>query len=495
MLLYTSLSQRVDQVASRYRGVGQWRRYTLLWLGILALGLAAAYVMWSLWDVGSSVTERIVPVQHKSFSLLVQERGVVQPARVVPIKSSIVSNQAKLVWLHKEGEAVSKGEIVARFDTKPFVDEMEKTEQNLADAEAQLISAEKALQIQKEENEGKIEASGRELEISKIKAEDLRHGAGELKRRELVQKLKQSERNHALAQAEVQDFEIMFKKGHVSQRERDKAANKLASAEEALELAQQRLAHFDRYEMPRLLREADLMIDAAMKENDRVQRTSELELKRRQSELVKKQRDVETARKRHDKAIENVENSDIRAPIDGRLLYVQLSNMENRRKAQVGDAIWYGQTFVTIPDTSELVVEINVREVDVAKLQPGMEAVIELDAFPGQPLPGRVESIESLAKADRNNEHLRYFLTRIRLQESAPTTHVGMSADVKITYQKLDEVLAIPSAAIEYRSGSAVVRTKQGESVRTAPVKLGAIGSEWAQVVSGLKAGDQVIVH
>ena len=420
---------------------------------------------------------------------------MLQPARVVPIKSSIVSNQAKLVWLHKEGEAVTKGEIVARFDTKPFIDEMEMAEQNLVDAKAQLVSAEKALQIQMEESEGKIEASDRELEISRIKAADLRHGAGELKRRELVQKLKQSERNSALAQAEAEDFEIMFTKGHVSQRERDKATNKLATAQEALELVQQRLAHFDRYEMPRLLREADLMIDAAMKENDRVQRTSELELKRRQSVVVKKQRDVETAKKRYDKAIENIENSDIRAPIDGRLLYVQLTNMENRRKAQVGDAIWYGQTFMTIPDTSELVVEINVREVDVAKLRPGMEAVIELDAFPDQPLPGLIESIESLAKADRNNEHLRYFLTRIRLQESAPTTHVGMSADVRITYQQLEEVLAIPTAAIEYLSGSAAVRIKQGESVRTVPVELGAIGSEWAKVVSGLKAGDQVIVH
>ncbi|MFC1772288.1 efflux RND transporter periplasmic adaptor subunit [Pseudomonadota bacterium] len=496
MSLQRKLPQRTSQVVPLYRNVRQWRWPSLLWFGIAALGFAAAYVAWSMWDIGKyAAAERTIAVQRKSFALEVKERGVVRPARVVPVKSVIMSNQAKLVWLHKEGEAVKKGQIVARFDTKPFIDAMEKAEQNLADTEAQLVSAEKALLLQKEENEGKIEAANRELEIASIKADDLRHGTGQLNREELSKELNQAKRVYRLAESELNDFEIMLVKGHVSQRERDTAANKLASAEEALELAQHRADNFDRFEMPRLLREADLMIDAATKEQERVQRTSELELKRRQSAVVKKQRDIKAAQKQYDKAKEDLKNSDVRAPIDGTLLYVKLPNTESRRKAQVGDAIWLGQKFMEIPDTSELVVEINIREVDVTKLQPGMAALVELDAFSGEEFTGKVESIESLASADRDNEHLRYFRTRIRLQESAPTSLVGMSANVTITYRYLRDVLAIPTAGIHYRAGSAAARVRNGEEVVFVPVKLGAIGSDWAEVASGLKEGDQVIVN
>jgi len=496
MFLNLSLQEINNKFVSLVGSGKKGKRLSFFWLGIIVLVVAAGYVMYFMWNTDSHANIiRTVLVEPRSFMLQVHERGVVRPARVVSITSNIFSNQAKLVWIREEGKTVTKGQIVARFDTKPFVDVMEKAEQDLADAEAQLVSADKALQLQVEENQGKLEAATRELEIARIKAEDLRHGSGLLDRQQLVQELNQAERAYEIAAAEKDDFEALLAKGHVSQRERDKSVNALKNAKEKLELARHRLKNFDQYEMPRHLREADLMVDAAEKELERVKRTSELELKRRQSAVVMKQREVVARRKQRDKAKENLQNCDIKAPIDGTLLYVELPRAEKRRDAQVGDAIWYGQTFMEIPDTRETVVEFNVREVDVAKLATGMRAVVELDAFPGKKFYGRVERIDTLAKADDVNENFRSYKARILLDDGAPEIHVGMSADVKIIYKDLKQVLTVPTAAIEYHSGKTFVRLQNGENIERKTVTLGEIGSKWAQIVSGLNAGDEVVVN
>ena len=70
-----------------------------------------------------------------------------------------------------------------------------------------------------------------------------------------------------------------------------------------------------------------------------------------------------------------------------------------------------------------------------------------------------------------------------------------MSADVSIIYKQMENVLSIPTAAIEYNAGSAAVHIQTGNDEKSVPVTLGAIGTEWAEVTSGLKEGDLVIVN
>ncbi len=487
-----------ERLKSRGPVVRSRRVFVPLALGLLLLIAAAlliaGYAIRSESNPAGVATSR---VQRHSFALQVHERGIVRPARVVPIKSEISSNRAKVVWLHDEGERVTRGQIVARFDTKPFIDAMEKAEQNLADAKARLIGAEKALQLQQEDNAAKLEAARRKLEIARIKAEDLRSGTGQLQRRKLLLNIAQAKRAYQISQNELTDFDELLAQGHVSQRERDIVADKFRKASETVELNHAELENFDRYEMPRLLREAELLTDAAENEQLRVRRTSALELERRKAEVIKQQRDIRVAEARLDKAREELESSDVRAPIDGTLLYlmVQGSQRGQKEKVQLGDAIWFGQTFMEIPDTHDLVVDTYIREIDVAKLTPAMEAIIELDAFPNRLFSGQLVSIGWLAESDAERAHLRHYQARVRFHQPPPEAHVGMSADVKIAYRTLDEVIAVSTAAVEYQNGTPTVRLRKSGKTEQVPVTLGEIGPEWAEVISGLVEGDEVEVN
>ncbi len=436
--------------------------------------------------------QRMAP---RDLVLTVMERGSVRPARVAPVRSGISSNLAKIVWMQDEGNEIAAGEVIARFDGKPFQDQLHKDEQSLADARINMAAAEKSLQLQKEDEERKREDVQRKLVIARIKADDLRHGTGPLKRQQLDKKRQQAERMLAVAAHELEDFDVLLTKGHISRRERDKTADAKKAAEEAVQLGRAELDNFDRYEWPRLLREAEVIIQEAENEQERIQRTAALELAKRMALVEKFRREAEEAERKVAAARKDLDSCEVLAPISGLLLHGELPQPGGRRKIQIGDTVWVGQTFMEIPDTSDLVAAIQVREIDVAKIGRNMPARIVLDAFPGREFTGVVELVDALGRGEEENKNVRSFLARVRFQQTAPDIHVGMSATVTITWRELRGVLAVPQSAVLRGGDGAAVMLQRGGLLRRQEVSLGEGGPDWVQILDGLRSGDVVQIH
>lgn len=453
---------------------------------LLVLGALAA--RWS--GHGGSEAPGRHQVTPRDLDLTVMERGTVRPARVASVRSGIASNLAKIVWLEDEGKEVKVGEIIARFDPKPFQDQLQKDEQLLADARVNMAAAEKSLQLQQEDEERRHEDVQRKLVIARIKADDQRHGTGPLKRQQLEKKLQQAERLQAVAAHEMDDFDALLARGHISRRERDKAADAKKMATEALLLARAELENFDRYEWPRLLKEAEVIVQEAENEQGRVRRTAVLELAKRLALVEKFRREAEEAERKVAAARRDLERCEVRTPIGGLLLHGELPQPGGRRKIQIGDTVWVGQTFMEIPDTTELVAEVQVREIDVARIARGMKARIVLDAFPGREFGGVVEAVDALGRGGEEHRNQRSFLARVRFLQGDPAVHVGMSATVAITWRELRGVLAVPQTAVDNSGEQPHVLLLRDGGPRRTPVRLGASSPEWIEVLEGLRPGD-----
>ncbi|MDX8390357.1 MAG: HlyD family efflux transporter periplasmic adaptor subunit [Mariprofundaceae bacterium] len=481
-------------IKSLLKAVTQQRSSMILLIGVsmIMLLVGGSFLFSNTSGEQSLQQVQAAKVIRQSFDLEVVERGVIRPANIVPVQSNISSNQAKLVWLLPEGTEVKKGEMIARFDTKPFQDKLDIAKQDLIDSEARLMAAEKAVHLKKEENAGKHEAAKQELEIARIKAKDKKEGSSRLKRSQLEQQKRKIKRQYQVTKDELRDFKSMLNKGHVSRREYDKIDNQFQSIQEELSLAEAELKNFETYEWPRMVREAELVIQAAQDGLSRVKRTAILEVERLQAEVTKHRRDVAAFRLRKQKAGSDLIHCNVAAPAKGVLLYSELPRPEGRRKIQVGDAIWVGQRFMEIPDTSAVVIAIQIREIDIAKIEKGMEAFIVLDAVQGKRYSGRVESIERLAREDEEITGLRYFQSRIVFHKPDTDVHVGMSATATIRYRHYEQVLTLPVHAIHYQDGLPIVR-KAGEEGVNYPVEIGGAGLLWVEIVSGLHEGEQVL--
>ncbi len=433
-------------------------------------------------------------VGKKSFFLTVNERGTINPARIIPISSKISSNQAKIVWLADEGTWVRKNVLVARFDAKPFMDRLEKAEIDLNDAYATLLVAQKALSMQEEEEQGKIQEAIRKYEMAKMEATEILEGSGPLKRRILEQKLAQQKRAVNIAKLERDDQESLLDKGYVGNREFDKVEKAFLTAQENLVVAQVELKNFDAYVWPQMKSKASLLVSGSEAELQRVKRMADLMIQNKKSEVTKVERLVEMRLKEVKKAKEDIVNCDIYAPSSGILLYIKLPRNNGKRKVQVGDSVWIGQPFLQIPDTSALVLDISVREIDVAKMSRKMKVSLEVDAFPLQEFSGEVESVSILPLEDGQDSGLKTFATRIRLLGNTEKIHVGMSATAHILYRSVSDVTAIPLNAIRFRQGKTTVQLFDNDTPREQQITVGAQGSLWVEVVDGLRPGDTILL-
>lgn len=61
--------------------------------------------------------------------------------------------------------------------------------------------------------------------------------------------------------------------------------------------------------------------------------------------------------------------------------------------ARAGEHVSPGQRILMFHDSSEVWVEANVKETDVARLAPGMAAQVRVDALPGEVFPARIERV------------------------------------------------------------------------------------------------------
>jgi len=462
--------------------------------GIALLFVAAWFSLRLFGDSPASLLDMndTASASRKSFTLHVIERGVVKPARISPISSQISSDQAKIVWMVPEGTVVHKGMLVARFDSKPFVDSQEKAEQAYNDAQATLVVAEKMLKLQEEEEAGKIEEATRKLEIARIEAENTKKGTGPLKRKVLEQKVLQTQRSLQIEQSELNDMNVLLEKGHISTRERDKVVDKVDAAKEELAVAKVELDSFNRYVWPQMIREADLLVSGAESDLERTKRSAELLIASRASEVEKNRRNVGSRKSGLAQAKQDIANCELFAPTEGILLYADLPREGKRRKVQIGDSVWVGQTFLEVPDTTDLIADISVREVDVAHIRPGMPTFIEVDAFPGTIYQGEVAQIASLA-ADDSNSKVRRFNTTIKFKGATDNVYVGMSVTARIVYQELKDVLTVPISSVIFRGNKTFVQKIQNGGVQLTPVAIGARGELDIEILDGLDAGDVVL--
>ena len=117
----------------------------------------------------------------------------------------------------------------------------------------------------------------------------------------------------------------------------------------------------------------------------------------------------------------NLDKATLRAPFAGIVARVNIDP---------GDLVGSGVTpAMQIVDVSELRVEVNVSDTDVARVRKGMPAEVTVDAIPGKTFAGTVTFVAPTATVVGN---VRTYLVRITLDRQEEGLRAGMSARVSI---------------------------------------------------------------
>lgn len=222
------------------------------------------------------------------------------------------------------------------------------------------------------------------------------------------------------------------------------------------------------------------------------------------SYAVSARSDVASARAAEEKARRDVAAADkalasmsLVAPKDGIFLVGNfwMWGPEGPRKLQPGDTVWSGYPVGTIPDPSEMEVQVALAEADVGRIAPGMAARCVLDTYPDRVFAGRVEDVGSVSRESGGRGPFAGavkpgFPVRVSLAKSDPLMRPGLSVRVEVVRAAWPKALSVPRAAVRFEKQGAVVRRPGGA---TAGVKLAACTPLECVVESGLAEGDRVL--
>jgi multidrug efflux pump subunit AcrA (membrane-fusion protein) len=154
---------------------------------------------------------------------------------------------------------------------------------------------------------------------------------------------------------------------------------------------------------------------------------------------------------------------------------------------QVGDAARSGQAVAQIPDMSNWEVIASIPELDRGHLDPGQKVTIRAAAIPGREFRGHVKNLGGTSGSAWD----RRFECRIALDETGPELRPGMTSNILITVETLDDALWLPSQALFESDGRAFVYVRTPQGFVPKDVKL-VKRSESQAVITGIAEGEQV---
>jgi len=183
-----------------------------------------------------------------------------------------------------------------------------------------------------------------------------------------------------------------------------------------------------------------------------------------------------------------IEDSVLRAPLDGRVV---------RDEFERGEQISPGRTVFSLLDQSDYEVEVDISESDIAKINKGAEAEMTLDAFgDGRKFKAVVDFVEPAETVIQDVVYYKVTLIFSDKAESLSDIRPGMTANVTIFTAKSEQALIVPERAIIDKTDKGkVIRILRDGKVFESPVKTGLRGDGgMIEAISGVSAGDEVVV-
>jgi len=200
---------------------------------------------------------------------------------------------------------------------------------------------------------------------------------------------------------------------------------------------------------------------------------------------------VENAQSSLENAKETLDDYSITAPISGEVV---------TKNAKAGDKIEGGSdgTLCVIYDLSYLEMTMNIDELDISDVAVGQEVQITADAVEGTTYTGVVTKV---SVAGTTSGGITTYPVTVRIDET-DGLRPGMNVDAEIILDSAEDVLAIPSGAVN--RGNTVLITADSPSAANAldqeapegyvyvEVETGISDDSYIQILSGLQEGDTV---
>ncbi|MQR01767.1 efflux RND transporter periplasmic adaptor subunit [Glaciimonas soli] len=189
---------------------------------------------------------------------------------------------------------------------------------------------------------------------------------------------------------------------------------------------------------------------------------------------------------------ENNQHTQVLAPISGTVVTL------NARPGQMVNAAQQTTPLMRIADLSKMTVQARVAEVDVTRLRKGMPATFTTPGYPGKHWSGKLRQVIPVP-AEGTGEQGKQTFYNVLFEVDNPDQQLmsGMSTQVQFIVADVPEAVLLPTKLLGKPGADGLYSVnvvEQGQQVSPRKLQIGLRNQQHVQVLSGLAAGEQVLV-
>ncbi len=182
-----------------------------------------------------------------------------------------------------------------------------------------------------------------------------------------------------------------------------------------------------------------------------------------------------------------------RARFQKTLVVASFNGIVTRMDAKVGGSASSNSSAITMISEGKLEIESFIPEINAPLVKVGNNARATLDAY-GESMPFAVRVI-SVDPAETIRDGVSTYRAKLQFVEHDARVKSGMTANILITTEKKENVIAVPQGIVIRRDGKEFVRLQKGRTALEREVTTGSVSSlGTVEIISGLRDGDTVLL-
>ncbi len=242
---------------------------------------------------------------------------------------------------------------------------------------------------------------------------------------------------------------------------------------------------------------AQLSLDKAKRLYERSEKLFEKKLismeesENKKTDFLIAKNSFEKAESRLRSVIDKIDKTQIRSPIDGKVIALPIV----AGQVVVGaGSVNAGTLLMTVADLSKMIISCHINQIDISHINENQTVTFKVDSVQQDLFKGTVNIISPTATSKNN---IKGYGVTIQILELDPKIRPGMTADVTFLIKTSENTLTLPLNSVfndEEDRKVVYLQTHPEIEPKKQAISTGIITYDKVEVLSGLKEGDQVLL-
>jgi membrane fusion protein (multidrug efflux system) len=202
----------------------------------------------------------------------------------------------------------------------------------------------------------------------------------------------------------------------------------------------------------------------------------------------------DTFKAQHDAAAAAVDGADstlalVRQRLEDMTVVAPFAGVVKEKVASPGEYVGVGKALLVLIQIDPLKLQFDVPEKHAARLVVGQKVETSVTALPGLTFSGEIATIFPALAVQSRTIHVEAHVSNPKYQLKP-----GFYASVQVPLSQVTGSMVVPRTALFRREGTENVFVLRGDQVESVVVHVGGNTEDQVEILSGLSAGDRVIV-